>query len=413
MPLSTTPLENTEDREGFKTPKNRFWGNRFLRHAGYNYSRTAGRIFRRQSLVLGARMVGKPSLIAELEDAMASRSDGKRTETLQKVTDLFVGNASNYSEEQVALFDNVIGRLADGSDVSAKAELSKRLASVENAPVNVVQSLASDDVIDVAGPVLAHSKRLDEAQLADLAATKGRKHMLAIAGRKDLSEQVTDALLTRGDQHVARTVAGNASARVSEKGYETLVDIAADDASFVECLAQRQDIPQRHFRTLVALAPEAVQRRLATTNPKLAERIRQAILEAEQEAPKQIQRDYAQAMATVAALSNQGTLVDETVLGFAKDGHFEEAVAALAHLADLPIETTGRLITNEPTDTILIVAKAVGLTWPTAKSLLQLRTAGRSLSPGDLDRAKGNFVRLGPVMAKQGLTRYKARANQS
>jgi len=358
-------------------------------------------------------MVGKPSLIAELEDAMASRSDGKRTETLQKVTDLFVGNASNYNEEQVALFDNVIGRLADGTEVAAKAELSERLASVANAPINVVKSLAADDAIDVAGPVLANSKRLDEAQLAELAATKGRKHMLAIAGRKDLGEQVTDALLTRGDQQVARTVATNASARVSGKGYETLVDIAGEDASFVECLAQRQDIPHRHFRTLMTLAPEAVQRRIAATNPRLAERIRQAIMEAEAEAPKQVQRDYSKAMVAVAALRQEGKLVDETVLSFAKDGHFEEAVAGLALLADLPAEATGRLITNEPTDTILIVAKAVGLSWPTAKALLQLRTAGRSLSPGDLDRAKGNFVRLGPVMAKQGLSRYKARVSQA
>jgi len=358
-------------------------------------------------------MVGKPSLIAELEDALASRSDDKRTQTLQKVTDLFIGNAPNYSEEQVALFDNVIGRLADGSDVSAKAELSGRLASIDNAPINVVRSLAADDLIDVAGPVLAQSNRINDAQLADLAATKGRRHMLAIAGRQDLSEQVTDALLTRSDQHVARAVATNVSARVSEKGYATLVDIAAGDASFAECVVQRQDIPQRHFRTLIALAPEAVQRRLAATNPRLAERIRQAINEAEQEKPKEIQRDYSQAVATIAALAKEGTLVDETVHGFAKDGRFEEAVAALAVLAALPIDAAGRLFTSEPTDTVLIVAKAVGLTWPTAKSLLLLRTSGRSLSPGDLDSAKQNFVRLGPVMAKQGLHRYKSRTVQS
>src|SRR5262245_43892752 len=131
-----------------------------------------------RSLHRGARMSGKPSLIAELEDAMASRSEDKRSETLQKVTDLFVGSAASYSEEQVALFDNVIGRLAEGTDVSAKAELSERLAAVENAPVNVVQTLAEDDAIDVAGPVLAQSTRISEAQLAALAATKGRKHML-------------------------------------------------------------------------------------------------------------------------------------------------------------------------------------------------------------------------------------------
>jgi hypothetical protein len=357
-------------------------------------------------------MVGRPSLISELEDAIASRSDDKRTETLRKVTDLFVGNAPNYNEEQVLLFDNVIGRLAEDSDVSAKAELSERLAAIENAPINVVARLAADDLIDVAGPVLKNSNRLNEVQLAGLAATKGKRHLLAIAGRQDLSEQVTDALLTRGDQQVARSVASNASASVSETGYDALADIAANDASFAESLVLRKDIPHRHFRTLVALAPQAVQRRLAATNPRLAERIRQAIIEAEQDAPKAVERDYAPAIAVVGAMAKQGTLTDEGVLAFAKDAQFEQTVVALSALAELSIDAAARLFTSEPTDTVLIVAKAVGLTWPTAKCLLLLRTTGRSASPGDLESAKSNFVRLGSVTAKQGLARYKTRTKQ-
>jgi uncharacterized protein (DUF2336 family) len=357
-------------------------------------------------------MIGRPSLIAELEDAMASRSEDKRTETLRKVTDLFVGGAASYSEQQVALFDNVIGRLAEGTDVPAKAELSERLAAIENAPVNVVQALAEDDAIDVAGPVLAHSTRISEAQLAALAATKGRKHMLAIAGRRELGETVTDALLTRGDQQVARTVAANTTAQVSEKGYDALADIAAKDASFAESLVQRTDIPHRHFKTLVALAPEAVQRRLAATNPLLAERIRQAILEAEQDAPKPIERDYSHAKSLVTDLVNQGSLGDEKVQEFAKAGQFEETVAALAALTGLSIDGAARLLTVESTDSVLIAAKAASLSWPTVKQLVLLRTCGRA-SPGDLDGAKVNFMRLGAVMAKQGLQRLKARAQQS
>jgi uncharacterized protein (DUF2336 family) len=357
-------------------------------------------------------MAGGPSLIAELEDAMASRSDGKRTETLRKVTDLFVGNAPHYNEEQVSLFDNVIGRLAEDTDVSAKVELAERLACIDNAPMNTVHRLACDSAIDVAAPVLQNSRRLNEATLTDLATSKGRQHLLAIAGRQDLSEQVTDALLSRGDQQVAKSVASNGSARVSEKGYDTLAEIAETDASFVESLVQRKDIPQRHFRTLITLAPEPVQRRLAATNPRLAERIRQAIVEAEQEAPKQIQRDYTDAKRTISALLNDGKLVDDTVQALAKDNRFEETVVALATLAELSVEAVERLFTSEPADTVLIVAKAVGLTWPSAKHLLLLRTSTRKPSPGDLESARVNFVRLGPVMAKQGLHRYKTRANQ-
>src|SRR5205085_8936695 len=140
----------------------------------------------------------------------------------------------------------------------AKADVSERLASIENAPPTVVHRLAADDMIDVAGPMLASSNRLSERQLAALAAAKSRRHMMAIAGRRHLSDQVTDTLLGRGDSQVARTVATNAGAALSDKGYDKLADLAASDPSLAECIVVRADIPQRHFRTLVAMAPEAV-----------------------------------------------------------------------------------------------------------------------------------------------------------
>ena len=356
-------------------------------------------------------MTGSPSLMAELEGAMASRSDQGRNDTLRKVTDLFVGNAPSYNREQVALFDTVIGRLAENTDVPARVELSERLATLDNAPASVVQKLAADDTIDVAGPILTRSNLLDGAQLAALAATKGGGHLVGRAGRRQLGQQVTDALLKRGDSQAARTVATNMSARVSENGYETLAGIAAGDPSFAECVVQRPDIPHRHFKTLVMLAPEAVQRRLASTNPRLAERIRQAIAEASQETAQAAQRDYTAAKEAVSALAKSGALGDQEIHDLAKAGQFEEAVVALAILTRMPIEAASRLMSSEPTDTVLIAAKAADLTWPTAKHLVLLRTAGRA-SPQDLEDAKTSFLRLKPETAKQGLQFYKARARQ-
>ena len=304
-------------------------------------------------------MSGDPSLLAEIEGAMASRSASGRGDTLRKVTDLFVGGASRFNDQQVALFDDVIGRLADTTDTPAKAELSERLSTVDNAPVNIVNRLAADDSIDVARPVLTNSKRIDDTRLADIAATKGRRHMLAIAGRRQLGERVTDTLIKRGDPQVVRTVATNVGAKVSEKGFEKLVDLAADDPHLAESVVQRQDIPHRHFRTLIALAPEPVQQRLASTNPRLAERIRQAIAEADQEKVQAVQRDYTQAKERLAPLAKAQTLNDDLVFEFAKNEQFEESVVALALLAGLTIDPAARLLTSEPTNTLLIVSRAV------------------------------------------------------
>ena len=64
-------------------------------------------------------MLAQQSLITELEDAISSGSVDRRIDTLRRVCDLFETGASMYSDEQVDLFDDVIGRLA--ASIESKA----------------------------------------------------------------------------------------------------------------------------------------------------------------------------------------------------------------------------------------------------------------------------------------------------
>ena len=79
------------------------------------------------------------SLIEELEDAIASGSPEKRLKSLWRVVDLFEDGAGRYSDEQVALFDDVIGKLAAEIETKARARLARRLAPVDNAPTKVIR----------------------------------------------------------------------------------------------------------------------------------------------------------------------------------------------------------------------------------------------------------------------------------
>ena len=110
-------------------------------------------------------MVERLSVIADLEEAISSGTQSRRLETLRRVTDLFMNGARAYSEDQVALFDDVIGRLAADIEARARAELSSRLASVPNAPINVIKMLAADNLVTVAAPVLSISARLADEDL--------------------------------------------------------------------------------------------------------------------------------------------------------------------------------------------------------------------------------------------------------
>ena len=163
-------------------------------------------------------MVQQPahSIIAELEDAVRGGSSAKRVETLRQVTDLFLNDGERLSDDQVKVFDDVLCLLIARVETRAKAELSKRLAPLDYAPFEVIQHLAWDDEIDVAGSVLANSSRLGTEVLVEIASRKGQDHLLAISGRSNLPAAVTDVIVDRGEGKVIRKLANNAGAKFSE-----------------------------------------------------------------------------------------------------------------------------------------------------------------------------------------------------
>src|ERR1700754_2684800 len=132
-------------------------------------------------------MVQQPahSIIAELEDAVRGGSSARRVETLRQVTDLFLNDGERLSEDQVKVFDDVLCLLIARVETRARAELSKRLAPLDYAPFEVIQYLAWDDDISVAGEVLTHSNRLGAEALRDIASTKGQDHLFAISAREN------------------------------------------------------------------------------------------------------------------------------------------------------------------------------------------------------------------------------------
>ena len=154
------------------------------------------------------------SVIAELEDAVRSGSSEKRVNTLRQVTNLFLNEGERLSEDQIKVFDDVLCLLTARVETRAKAELGKRLAQVDYAPLEVIQRLALDDEIAVAEDVLVQSRRLTTSTLVEIASTKGQDHLFAISGRADLPAVVTDVIVDRGERRVIRKLAGNTSARV-------------------------------------------------------------------------------------------------------------------------------------------------------------------------------------------------------
>ena len=133
--------------------------------------------------------------------------------------------------------------------------------AIADAPPKVSRLLALDDAIEVAGPVLRRSESLDDETLITGAKTKGQEHLLAISQRKQLSEDVTDVLVERGNQQVVMSTASNAGARFSDFGYSTLVTRSETDTELALLVWSRPEIPREYLLTLFETASETVRQK--------------------------------------------------------------------------------------------------------------------------------------------------------
>jgi uncharacterized protein (DUF2336 family) len=351
------------------------------------------------------------SLIPELEDVLQRGSPRKRTEALQRITALFLAGATVYNDDHVDLFDDVFGLLIKEIEDKARAELANRLAPVANAPRKVVRTLANDDDIAVAGPILKLASRLNEADLVDLANTKSQAHLQAISARTALGEAVTDVLVRRGDRDVARSLAGNRGARISETGFFRLVKRAEDDGILAETVGLRPDIPPQVFGELLTKATAVVRKRLLASTPagKKAD-IQRVLDKVSSEVGKRVgPRDYRAAQRVVLGLHRAGEMNEAALVTFAGDGKYEETVVALAALSKVPISVADRLMAGEQADPVLILCKAAGMSWPTVKSVIGVRSDGKSELSKGTETAFANYGRLSASTAQRVVRFWQVR----
>jgi hypothetical protein len=350
-------------------------------------------------------MVGQ-SLITELEGTFRSGSPARQVEILRRVTDLFLAGASVYSDEQVDLFDGVISRLADRIETKARAELANRLAPIANAPTTTVRWLARDDSIEVAAPILTQSSRLTDEDLLEIAENNSQERLLAISKRAALSESVGDALVIRGNRDVVLSVTQNEGARFSETGYGRLVERSIDDEVLAICVGMRKDIPREHFHTLIAQASEVVFKKLAASNPAAVQEV-QRVLSGITGQEMRTPRDPASFDG--AALS--GHSAEALIQEFAANGDFEDTIAALSALSRAPRTLVENVMSDRrgDNDFTLLLAKAAGLSWPTALQLCIMRRGPGGMPAMAIDAARRTFDRLQVETAQRVVRFYNER----
>lgn len=191
-------------------------------------------------------MPAAQTLLSELETSLVEAPATWRRAVLRRIADLFAAGAAGYTDEQIALFDLVIGRLAKNADRSLLAELSNTLSPLDNGPPEVLSQLAGHADPAVSGPVLEKAKALPDDKILALIDNDrvDPKLLNKIASRPSLSEAVSDVLINRGDAAIQRKIIDNSDARISEKSFAKLVIGINGDKELAAKIAARPDVPE-------------------------------------------------------------------------------------------------------------------------------------------------------------------------
>ena len=350
------------------------------------------------------------TFLQDLDDAVARGTAESCLQALWHATDLLI--AGRYSDDEICTFGEVIGRLADEIEVAARAELATRLARTDNAPINIIHKLAFDDSIEVAGPVLRESVRLDAKTLVANAQTKSLPHLLAISKRKSLEYTVTDVLVTRGNTEVVNSVANNDGARFSGFGFLHMIKRAEGDSILAEQLGLRQDIPRHIFQQLIAKASDDVKKRLERERPEMVDQIQTSVTDVAGALHSKLgpaSRSYYVAKRLVATQHQHGNLNENSIYDYARSHKLDEVTIGLSLLCSLPGDVIERALLDKNREMLLVLTKALDFSWTTTMSLLFLGAKDHRITALDLNKLENEFARLNVETSRSVLKFYQTR----
>jgi Uncharacterised protein conserved in bacteria (DUF2336) len=177
---------------------------------------------------------------------------------------------------------------------------------------------------------------------------------------------------------VVLSTAKNGGARFSGKGFAALVRRSHGDDQLAACVGVRPDLPLELFDRLLEVASEKVRAKLEverkylkTDIAEVVSRVSQSIRTSANDQPL----SYAAAQVLAESLHRGGLLTSTKLEEFAAADRFEEMVAGLSVMSGVPTAIIERNMRETNTQSLLVFAKAIGLSWSRCRPARSVRTA--------------------------------------
>jgi len=294
-------------------------------------------------------------------ERLLNESSGEiRADLATKVAGLYPGELR---PTERALAEEIFRTMLEDIDVQVRAALAETLQHNPYIPHEIAVALAKD-VEEVAVPMLNMSLVLSDDDLIEIVRSRPLTHQLAIAGRRDVSGDVADALIDSGNDAVIVTLLRNESAEFDEPRYGRVIDIFSGKELVMDAMAERPELPVAIVERLTNLVSEHLRLSLILDRGLPAELAEPIVLQARDRVTMEMlpaEIDPAEVEELVAGLHSRGRLTASLILRAFCEGDFVFATAALAKRAGVPVQNAWTLLHDENATGIAPLCQKAGL----------------------------------------------------
>lgn len=301
--------------------------------------------------------------VTELIKLAREKSQESRNKLVENITDLFLSDEGRLSEHERALMSDILSKLVMSVEVSLRKSLAEALLKTDVQMPEIVNLLAHDD-IEIAKPLLEKSQLLQDKELIEIVRMRTDEHRLSIAIRDEVSADLSDALVEYGSQDVIEALLRNQDSSLSSRAMEYIVAESKRVDRFQEPLISREDLPLNLAYKMYWWVSAALRKRIAdeydvdsTFLDKVMQRATQEALVKQKEGLGTIEK----AMKLVRRLSEQGELTHAFLLNSLRQQKLPVFIAGLAHMCQLDFNTVWVLFSDKRTESMAILARAVGM----------------------------------------------------
>jgi len=278
---------------------------------------------------------------------LSEHGSQSRLNISDKISDHYTKGVFN--KRELAIAEQIFRILLRDTEVGLRASLSKQLKDSPMVPRDIAQTI-SKDVESVSLPFIQHSTVLNDFDLLDLIRDgEGLGKLTAIAKRKHVSPQISDALVDSGHETVITELVKNDGATIGEQSVARIMEEHGQSEDVLNALVERKDLPITF-----------VERMIATVSDSLATTLRQRYQITQQQVDTESERT--REVATLRLVDNQtspieieklvnqlhafGRLKPSILLGALCRGNILFFETALGRLAGIPVRNARALVAD-------------------------------------------------------------------